>query len=392
MTGDKDCRQLISDRVKLYNIRKDQVFDDAALVAEWGIRPEQVVDFQALVGDPVDNVPGVPLIGPKVAQELLAKYGTLDEVLDHAGEVAGAKRRENLLAGRQQAMLSRELVRLKRDVPVPIDWARARVATAAAAEDSRPCLAQLGFHRLADQVREMAAGGAPQAWQADYRIVDTPAEVRRLSARARRPEARLDRHRDDQHLADRGRDCRLFVRLDAGRGLLPARPRAGGRAAARSRSDAGRAAADSGRPGDREDRPEPEVRHDRAAAARASSWPAWPSTRWWPATCWTPASGTTTSTSWPRGISTTPTIKISELIGTGKNQKRMDEVPVAAVGRLRRRRRRRAAAAAADPGREAATRRTWTDLLDERGNAADRRAGRAGIQRHQGRRAIGWPS
>ncbi len=62
VTGDKDCRQLITDRVKVYNIRKDQVFDREALKEVWGIGPEQVVEFQALVGDSVDNVPGVPLI------------------------------------------------------------------------------------------------------------------------------------------------------------------------------------------------------------------------------------------------------------------------------------------------------------------------------------------
>ena len=91
VTNDKDCRQLISDRVQLYNIRKDQFFDADALLQEWGVRPDQVVDFQSLVGDAVDNVPGVPLIGPKLARELLGKYETLEGVLDHAGDVSGKK-------------------------------------------------------------------------------------------------------------------------------------------------------------------------------------------------------------------------------------------------------------------------------------------------------------
>ena len=65
VTADKDCRQLINDQVKVYNIRKDAFFDAADLQQEWHIRPEQAVDFQALVGDSVDNVPGVPLIGPE---------------------------------------------------------------------------------------------------------------------------------------------------------------------------------------------------------------------------------------------------------------------------------------------------------------------------------------
>ncbi|MBN2578083.1 MAG: DNA polymerase I, partial [Pirellulales bacterium] len=63
ITADKDCRQLLGDRVRLYNIRKNAIYDAAALKEDWGIAPEQVVDFQALVGDAVDNVPGVPGIG-----------------------------------------------------------------------------------------------------------------------------------------------------------------------------------------------------------------------------------------------------------------------------------------------------------------------------------------
>ena len=126
VTGDKDCRQLITDRVKVYNIRKNEVFDREQLRAEWGIAPGQVVDFQALVGDSVDNVPGVPLIGPKFARQLLEQYGTLEAVLDHADDVPGAKRKENLRKFRDQALLSRELVRLDAHVPMAIDWQAGR--------------------------------------------------------------------------------------------------------------------------------------------------------------------------------------------------------------------------------------------------------------------------
>src|SRR5262245_30025718 len=127
VTSDKDCRQLITDRVQLYNIRKNEIFDAAALQKTWGIRPDQVVDFQSLVGDPTDNIPGVPGIGPKNAQELLTKYGTLDEVLAHASEVSGAKRKENLLNGRERALQSRELARLKTDMDIVVDWTAAAV-------------------------------------------------------------------------------------------------------------------------------------------------------------------------------------------------------------------------------------------------------------------------
>ncbi len=125
VTNDKDCRQLIDQRVAIYNIRKDEVLDAAGLQQQWGIAPAQVVDFLALVGDSVDNVPGVPLIGPKFAKQLLAEHGRLEAILAHAGEVGG-KRGENLLQFRQQAELSRDLVRLNARVPLEIDWDAAR--------------------------------------------------------------------------------------------------------------------------------------------------------------------------------------------------------------------------------------------------------------------------
>lgn len=155
VTGDKDCRQLITDRVRLYNVRKNQVLDREGLLAEWGIRPEQVVDFQALVGDTVDQIPGVPLIGPKNASELLQRYGTLQQVLEHADAVPGAKRRENLKRFGQQALLSRELVRLRSDVPLEFDWEQGRVERFPLAR-AEGLFATLGFHRLGAQLRRLA--------------------------------------------------------------------------------------------------------------------------------------------------------------------------------------------------------------------------------------------
>ncbi len=177
VTSDKDCRQLITDRVKLYNIRKDQILGREELEDDWGIAAEQVVDYQALVGDSVDNVPGVPLIGPKIARELLSKYITLDAVLDHANEVSGKKRKENLINFRDQALLSRKLVRLDADVPVAIDWEAGRVegidGTAASA-----LFEEFDFQRLKTRLSTMADVGTPPpstpAVEAEYRLVDTP--------------------------------------------------------------------------------------------------------------------------------------------------------------------------------------------------------------------------
>lgn len=151
VTGDKDCRQLITDRVKVYNVRKHETMDRAALLADWGIRPEQVVDFQSLVGDSVDNIPGVPLVGPKVAREWLEKFGTLDELYARADELPKGKRKDNLLASRELAFVSRQLVRLTTDVPLEVDWCLGRVHDF----DRRPAVElcrEFGFRSLREKI------------------------------------------------------------------------------------------------------------------------------------------------------------------------------------------------------------------------------------------------
>ncbi|TWT48811.1 DNA polymerase I [Botrimarina hoheduenensis] len=182
VTGDKDCRQLITDRVAIYNLRKDQVYDQVALQADWGVRPDQVVDFQALIGDKIDNVPGVPLIGPKIAKELLEEYDTLLGVLNNAERVKGAKRKQNLLEGRDLALVSQRLVRLDNHTPFDVDWQAWRVA-----EPDAPRLAELmadfGFRSLAERAAKLAGGAvdSPQTdWVSDYHIVDTPERLAEL--------------------------------------------------------------------------------------------------------------------------------------------------------------------------------------------------------------------
>jgi DNA polymerase I len=147
VTADKDCRQLITDRVKVFNIRKNEIYDEARLREEWGIAPKQVIDYQAMVGDSVDNVPGIPLIGPKLARQLLEEYGTLEAIFDHADEVSGTKRRENLKTFHDQALLSRTLVRLDAHVPVSIDWPAGRTGQIDQAA-ARALFREFGFRSL----------------------------------------------------------------------------------------------------------------------------------------------------------------------------------------------------------------------------------------------------
>ncbi len=172
VTSDKDCRQLISDHVKLFNVRKNQVIDRAALDKEWGIRPDQVIDFQAMVGDSIDNIPGIPLIGPKLARDLLNQFGTLERVLENADAVSGPKRRQNLIDGRKQALLSRQLVALDRQVPISIDWSAARVGQIDT-KRTRELFREYGFRSMVDRLNELTGESQldVETWQADYSVI-----------------------------------------------------------------------------------------------------------------------------------------------------------------------------------------------------------------------------
>ncbi|MGI9040540.1 MAG: DNA polymerase I [Gemmatimonadales bacterium] len=128
VSGDKDFYQLIGPNVVLLNPGRggpaavDEAWVDQSNASErLGVPPGQVVDFLALVGDTSDNVPGVKGIGEKGAQKLLSEYGDLDSILAHASELTAKRSREALLAQADNARLSRELVTIKRDVPVELD-------------------------------------------------------------------------------------------------------------------------------------------------------------------------------------------------------------------------------------------------------------------------------
>lgn len=187
VTNDKDCRQLISDRVKLLNLRKEVFLDREALQREWGITPEQVVDFQALVGDTSDNVPGVPLIGPKAAQELLQRFGSLDNIYQHLDELPPGKKRDNLLTFRDQALLSRELVRLRRDVPLEGLPHALRLRPVRRAQAIELCR-RLGFRRLINDLEQLTTGSeeitpSEAGLTFDYHIVRSVDDLAQLARR-----------------------------------------------------------------------------------------------------------------------------------------------------------------------------------------------------------------
>jgi len=171
VTADKDARQLISDQVRIYNLRKNKVMDAAALEQDWGIRPDQVVDFLSLTGDTVDNVPGVPGIGEGFAATFLKQFGTLDKLLDSLDQVKG-KKQQSLREHRETALLARTLVKLRDDLPMPLDWDALRIQPPDI-EALRALCNECGFHRFRDEL--VKGPEAPEAkWVAKYHLIDTP--------------------------------------------------------------------------------------------------------------------------------------------------------------------------------------------------------------------------
>jgi DNA polymerase-1 len=118
-TGDKDMAQLVDDRITLVNTMSDTVLDPAGVNDKFGVPPERIVDYLSLVGDSVDNIPGVPKCGPKTAVKWINEYGDLDGVIAHADEVKG-KIGEHLRASLEQLPLARQLTTIKRDVDLDV--------------------------------------------------------------------------------------------------------------------------------------------------------------------------------------------------------------------------------------------------------------------------------
>jgi DNA polymerase-1 len=118
ISSDKDLMQLVSEKTRLYDPMKNKVLGEKEVFEKFGVKPDQVIDVQSLAGDSSDNIPGVPGIGIKTAAELINKYKTLDTVLKNIEKIPQTKRRETLLANKDKAILSKQLVTLKEDVPV----------------------------------------------------------------------------------------------------------------------------------------------------------------------------------------------------------------------------------------------------------------------------------
>jgi DNA polymerase-1 len=156
----------------------------AAIEEKFGVRPDQIVDLLAIMGDSSDNVPGVRGIGPKGAAELLSQFGTLEEVLDRADEVKGAKKQEALKTCRDQALLSKHLVTLRFDVPVSFHWSD-YLPAGPQAEPMREIFTKLEFRKMLLDLLPTSTEGAVETVVAtpampEPRVLFDEAELRRV--------------------------------------------------------------------------------------------------------------------------------------------------------------------------------------------------------------------
>jgi DNA polymerase-1 len=153
VSSDKDLMQLVNEQISMFDPMKSLKIGREQVIEKFGLGPERVVEIQALAGDSVDNVPGAPGIGIKTAVQLLTEFGDLDSLLERAHEIKQPKKRETLMEFADQVRLSRELVRLADDAPVP-----APIDTLTVRDPDAPTLAAfleaMEFRTLARRVAE----------------------------------------------------------------------------------------------------------------------------------------------------------------------------------------------------------------------------------------------
>ena len=178
VTGDKDFMQLVTDHATIWDPMKDQIIDRESIASDYKLEPLQMIEVMGLSGDTSDNVPGVPGIGPKTALDLIQKFGTLDELYARLEAVSSAKQRERLLAYKDQALLSRRLVTIDRQVPLTFEAPAFKVES----PDEKALgelFQKLEFHQLQQTFQQTAAREATH-YQAIFSMSALESLVQRM--------------------------------------------------------------------------------------------------------------------------------------------------------------------------------------------------------------------
>ena len=162
VSGDRDLMQLVNKNTKMYlpirGLSETELVDEKGVKKKLGVVPIQIPDYKGLVGDPSDNYPGVPGVGPKTAVELLRKYGKLESVYRKIETIKDEKIKEKLVGGKESAVLSKKLAVIVTDVPIEADWERMRVEMVKK-EKMVAVLGGLGFKSLVQRVERGNGGG-----------------------------------------------------------------------------------------------------------------------------------------------------------------------------------------------------------------------------------------
>ena len=168
-TGDKDLAQLVNRNIQLVNTMSNTVLDEQGVLDKFGVRPDQIVDYLALMGDSSDNIPGVEKVGPKTAAKWLQEYGSLDELLKHADDIGG-KAGENLRAAIEQLPLSRQLTTIDCGVKLD-DSAQDLTIQAPQNQRLRELFSGLGFRSWLEELGDDAVPQAKPVTDSQYEVV-----------------------------------------------------------------------------------------------------------------------------------------------------------------------------------------------------------------------------
>lgn len=192
VSADKDLMQLIRPGVEFYDGMKNRFFTPEDVKEKFGVYPDHVTDVQALAGDSTDNIPGIPGIGLKTAAELVNMFGSLEGVLEHAAEIKQNKRRELVMAHKEDALISQKLVTLKPDVPVELPLKDLRcmaphqdVLISLLDRHAFKSLKNKALNWLKQRCGDLPEEPAATAYKPVYSLVQTPAELDALAAAIR---------------------------------------------------------------------------------------------------------------------------------------------------------------------------------------------------------------
>ena len=193
VTGDLDMLQIVTDRTRLMTTRQGVdstiYYDPAKIWERFELRPDQMIDYKALKGDPTDNIPGIPGVGEKTAAKLVGEFGSLEGIYARLAEVKPDKLRDKLVEAREQVFASRELSRIVRDLPISLDLEASRLSDYDRAEVVR-LFREFEFRSLIDRLPPLTGESAVDAAEALRSVAGSVAAVRVAGEAPRGPRGR----------------------------------------------------------------------------------------------------------------------------------------------------------------------------------------------------------